>query len=321
MQVYNGIWGVLPIACLYEILTNQTNGADNVIRKYIENKYPLGDFMDIQLYPAFQQAKKGARAQREKPTSETQARLNAENASKNFDRLVTKNFSENDYILTLTYSELPKDSGDATRHFRNFIKRLQRIYKNNGVPLKYVYVTEYGKKGRCHYHMFVSGGVDRDILENAWKKDVCAGYANCRRLQFTTAGIKGITRYVSGGKNEKKEAEKTGFRKWNSSKNLIKPEVKQNKNRFRKRDIEKILSSLDSSEAWEQLYPDYRLAECDRAYYNPINGEYYISARLYKKICNAKKKAPPIIDKFIERREKPHEPKRSSKAQKSYTWA
>ena len=56
-------------------------------------------------------------------------------------------------------------------------------------PLKYIVVTERGKKGgRIHHHITVNGGIDRDELESLWG----LGYANSRRLQFTENGLAGL---------------------------------------------------------------------------------------------------------------------------------
>ncbi len=263
-----------------------------MIHRYIENKYYMNDFLDVQLYPGFRSAKKGHRKQKTRVSSETQRRLNDENASKYFDRLVLLNFRPGDYILDLTYAIDPTSDAEAIKYIQNFMRRLKRIYKSAGAELKYIYVTERGvKNDRYHHHVFLSGGVDRDAIEEAWQfkgngrkrqRLPHSGFANCKRLQFTNIGVAGMTGYVSGRKKDKKEAKKVGFRKWTSSKNLQKPEPKKNQSRLRRRDVEGFFSDCENRRLWEAIYPGYTLAECDRVYYNPVNGEYYISARLYK---------------------------------------
>ncbi len=53
---------------------------------------------------------------------------------------------------------------------RNYIRRIQRLRKKRGLPpLKYIAVTERGKKGgRYHHHITINGGIDRDELESLW---------------------------------------------------------------------------------------------------------------------------------------------------------
>ncbi len=255
-----------------------------MIKKYVENKYYMNDFLDVQIFPAFSTAKKGRRKAKINISSDVQKKLNEENSRKYVDRLVHTNFTNKDFALDLTYAKEPLTAEEAQRHMKNYIRRLQRIYKKAGAALKYIYVTERGvKNGRYHHHLIISGGVSRDEIENAWLCKDYAGRANCDRLQFIVTGIADRVGYISGRKKEKQEAEKVGYRKWTSSKNLVKPEPKQNKSRLRLRDVEEIFAASEYRQMWERLYPGYYFGECGRSYYNELNGGFYISARLYRK--------------------------------------
>ena len=62
---------------------------------------------------------------------------------------------QGDQFNTFTFAE---DIGEeaARKEWRNFIKRVRRYVKKNGLPeLKYVYTLE--KQGRWHIHAVMSG--------------------------------------------------------------------------------------------------------------------------------------------------------------------
>lgn len=249
-------------------------------KKYTENKYIMNDFLDVQIFPSFRTAEKGKRKARFKPSTETQQKLNDENSRKYYDRLIHANFTHNDYHVTLTYRNQPLSHDDARKEMQNFIRRLKSRYKKEGVVLRYVYTTERGlQNGRYHHHIILSGGVERNVIEDAWGKGRC----NCDRLQFTVTGIADLAAYISGRKKEKAVAEKVGYRKWSCSKNLVKPEPKQNKSRLRVREVESLFEDPSNRRIWEKLYPGYFFGDYDRAYYNDVNSGIYLSARLYKK--------------------------------------
>lgn len=262
-------------------------------KKYREVKYEMGAYLDVQIYPVFRQPV-GRRGPRFKPTAETQQRLNRENSIKYVDRLTHKNFRPGDYGIDLTYKTQPTDEHEALKYMQNYIRRLKKLYKAADADMKYIYVTEQGlKNGRFHHHMIISSapGISRDMIENAWQVKYYAGYCNCVRLQFGTTGIAGKIAYIMGRQKEKQEARRCGFRRWNCSKNLVKPEPRKNDSRYSNKTAEALFGDCDNRQAWERLYPEYYFAECDRVYYNPINGGYYISARLYKKRGGANDKA------------------------------
>lgn len=252
-------------------------------KKYREIRYIMGDYLDIQICPVFKNPK-GKRKPRFRPSSEAQERLNEENSFKYVDRLAHTNFGPGDLSLDLTYAVQPATPEEAQRYIQNFFRRLKKHYKAAGIEMKYIYVTERGlKNGRFHHHVIINGGVDRDTIESVWHVKDYAGFANCDRLQFGPTGIAGKIAYITGKKNEKREEKKCGFRRWSSSKNLVRLEPKKSDSRFTNRTAEELFSDCDNRQAWERLYPDYFFAECDKVYYNPVNGGYYLTARMYKK--------------------------------------
>lgn len=173
--------------------------------------YVCGDYMDADIYPVFQPA--GKRRKKCKPTSKIQQRLNQKNAERRITRLVHTNFTGKDIALHLTYTTPPDSPEQAKRDLYNYIRRVKRMRKKLGLPaLKYISCTETGKKsGRVHHHLILSGGMDRDMLEELWGK----GFANSKRLQFGPDGVTGLAHYIV--------KDREFYKRWNCSKNLEQP--------------------------------------------------------------------------------------------------
>lgn len=226
-----------------------------------------GEYMDGDIYPVFQPA--GKRRKRCNPTKEIQQKLNQRNAEKKLTRLAHLNFTEKDLALHLTYrdDEMPESIAEAERILDNFIKRLRRMYKKLVLELKYIRATERGaKNGRIHHHLMISGGVDRDELEELWGK----GFANSKRLQFDDKGITGLAHYMA--------KDRVTFKRWSGSRNLIKPEPDVRDNQFNMGDIEDIIDLIETKNIWgyfETLYPGYELIEASYSR-NEVNLKYYI---------------------------------------------
>lgn len=174
-------------------------------------KYICGDYMDIDIYPVFRT--RGKRGKKCRPTSEIQKKLNQRNAEKRLVRLAHLNFTGEDIALTLTYDTEPGTPEEAQRILYNFFQRIKRKRRKAGLPeLKYISATEQGKRsGRLHHHVIMSGGLDRDVIEQTWGR----GYANSKRLQFGDEGITGLAHYMTKGN--------LLYRRCNCSKNLDQP--------------------------------------------------------------------------------------------------
>ncbi len=245
---------------------------------YREKKYICGDYMDIQIFPVYPTAR--SRGKRKKPTSDVQTRLNAENAKKKLLRLVHTNFKRNDYELTFTYKDehRPDTEDEAKKHIQNFFRRAKRLYKKNGIDLKYIWVMEKAETGNIHFHAFLSGGVDRTTIEELWG----FGYANSQALKFDKNGVAGLVYY------DLKDKPLT-YRRWSCSKNLKKPEERQNDSRVTYSRAKKLYSEAESVSAFMEIYPEYKKTLGDyivsdvSALHNEFNGDYYFSIRLYKR--------------------------------------
>ena len=239
---------------------------------YREKMHKCGNYLEIDIYPVFETAK--GRSKRKKPTSEIQKKLNQRNAERKLTRLLNTNFTKHDIRFDLTYDEwhLPTSPEDAQREMQNFLRRLKRYRKNHGLPeLKYVAVTEVGKRNaRVHHHIVMSGGVDINTLAEIWGR----GYTTAKPLQFNGYGIVGIAKYLV--------KEPILGKRWCASRNLEQPKESQRDGKIPQYQVKELHDSgNDNREYIERLYEGYTLAEC-KPYYNDINGGYYITVLMYK---------------------------------------
>lgn len=241
---------------------------------YREKTYICGDYMDVQIFPVY--AKAGVRRSKAKPTSETQARYNEQNSKRHFTRLVHTNFRPGDIALHLTYSDdyLPETEEQARADVQKFLRRLRRLYRAAENELKYIWVCEKGeKRGRVHHHLILNAGLSRDVIETLWEK----GYANSKRLKFEKNGVSGLTHYMT--------KQTLFFRRWNASKNLLRPIEKTNDYRISGKKAAEMVEFADDSELFEKMYPGYEYSEC-YARGNEINGGKYIYLQLVRKQTN-----------------------------------
>ncbi|MDE6454336.1 MAG: hypothetical protein K2L38_00130, partial [Dysosmobacter sp.] len=238
------------------------------------------EYMDVFIYKVFPQGKpSGGKRIKRKPYTEVQKRLNLRHREEKLRRLLHNNFTPEDLEIHLTYrGEQPESDEEAARNLRNYIRRIQRLRKKLGLPpLKYIAVTERGKRGgRYHHHITVNGGIDRDTLESMWEY----GRANSRRLQFDEKGLAGLGHYIVKSP--------IGGKAWTASKNLVDPEPRKRDGRISERKVRELAKSLESGKKFakfECLYPGWLLSEAE-AFHNDVNGGYYIAARFYKKNTN-----------------------------------
>lgn len=230
-----------------------------------ESIYICGDYMDGDVYPVFQPP--GKRRKRCRPSSAIQARLNQSNAAKKLTRLVHLNFTRDDLALHLTYDDAPADEKQATKDLQNFLRRLKRKYAKVSAELKYITCTEYGtRSGRVHHHLIINSAIDRDEVERLWGH----GYANSKRLQFRDDGVTGLAHYMSKSH--------TFYRRWNSSRNLIRPEAIVSDGDYTLDDAAELARDAEDGIAHaeiEKRYPDFICTDI-YAVKNPINGGFYI---------------------------------------------
>ena len=177
-----------------------------------------GNYAEIEQYTVSSNMRRKHRGEKENISREAQIQLNNKNSKKKLTRLINTNFTKQDLFLTLTYKE---DITEllAKKELAKFIRKVNTYRKKLGLTLlKYISVTETGEKGhrvkRVHHHL-VCSGMSIDELEKLWGN----GRTQSSRLEPDENGFEGLANYLL------KEDKGKHVKKWNQSKNLIKPRV------------------------------------------------------------------------------------------------
>ena len=251
-----------------------------MVRTFIrEKKIFCGDHyreVDIFGYTTAQKnaAARGKRSKKVQESEPKQKNLNDKNARRYFVQLGNLNFGDDPEALhvTATYSakHLPRTVEAAEKEVSNYLRRVAYARKKEGLPpLKYILVTAYttarnsGKPTRIHHHIVMNGGLDRDVVEELWrkrkrkgqKKGDRIGYCNADRLQASDDGIAALCNYLvkqAGGK-----------KRWTSSHNLERPTSRTNDGKYNRRQIEKWARERPGREFWEKKYPGWTLTDSD----------------------------------------------------------
>lgn len=246
---------------------------------YREKKIYSGNMLEVEIYPITFQERKQSRRKKNKQSLPKQKNLNDKNAKKHLIRLLNTNFTDKDLSVTLTYDNknLPKSEEEARKDVVNFLRRVKRYLKKNNLPdLKYIAVIEYreqkeGKKAiRLHHHIVMSGDIDRDKVEELWKK----GRANADRLKADEFGYEGLARYIT--KDPK------GHKRWTQSKNLKQPIISVNDYKYSRRKVEELARCQGDRQEFESIYENYLFRDY-KVEINDITAGTYLYIKMQRK--------------------------------------
>lgn len=220
------------------------------MREYVRQHITdCGDYARVNLYPVRPVSRK--RGAKRLPTSEVQERLNAQNSAHRLSDLIHVNFTPDDIALHLTYSDehKPETVKDAQRQVYNYMRRLGRLWsKKTGADksaFKWIVVTEQSSTGRIHHHAIISGGLTMEELSDKWG----LGHTSTRTLEFDETGLVGLATYITKSR--------TSYRRWQASKNLQKPAVRENDYKIRKKDVRYIRDNPQDEWFVSQLHDGY----------------------------------------------------------------
>ena len=203
---------------------------------YREKIYPLGDSIEHELCYAGKYGSKGEkRAPKKKATPEQIKKQNLWIKTNYLRRLIILNFIAYDFFCTLKYPRgTRKPIEEVQNDVKKFIDRLRSPYKRAGVPLKYIYRIEIGKRGGIHIHIILKrlpDGGDK-LIQEKW----FLGRVNFTNL-YDTGGYADLAEYMAKEPPEEmegqlslfSEAEKKKLVSYVPSRNLDKPipEIKE----------------------------------------------------------------------------------------------
>lgn len=237
------------------------------------------ELLDVRIFPITIKEKNQSRKQKTRETAPKQKSLNDKRSKEYFTRLVHCNFDQSDYVIHATFTDdkRPLSNDDIDKEFKNYIKRINRRRKKEGLEnARYIAVTE-GVKGSAnvHFHIIIDGDLNRDILEDLWNG---RGFVNVDRLQINEEGLTALIKYMT-------KEDKNNSKKWRPSLNLKKPKIEVNDSRFKKRKVLNMLNNHPSREELENLYPGYSLTYY-KMNYNQEYGNVYIDIKLRKYVKN-----------------------------------
>ncbi len=271
---------------------------------YATKEIRSGEQLEIEIYPEFTrrdaaQILSGYRLK--KDNRKAMNNLNDKNSRKACERIINANFETNDIWMTLTYrnSDLPHDFEKAQRNIQNYMRKINYWRKKDGLPnAKYVYITEWleaegddkasentgrkyskrkkaSNKIRCHHHVVIDGAMSMDRLEELWKH----GSRNeTRRLSKDEYGLSGMANYIT------KQPRRKHIKKWCASKGLEQPQENKNHYKFNRKKVENMVRDHSMIQTYmEKWYsPKGYIFTDAKIYYNEVNAQFYISARMRK---------------------------------------
>ena len=183
---------------------------------YIKNTWNLKRVIQVEKVYSGRYGKRIPHEKKRNPTPEDVKRINERNLVKKLQRLILCNFEEGDYHITLTYrDENRPDEEGANKELKKFISKLQRWYKKQGSELKYIKVTEKGKK-KIHHHILINQieGCLKKIRE-IWKGGIYPS------IMYGEGNFEQLADYLV--KETKKARKEGGELAYSPSRNLEKP--------------------------------------------------------------------------------------------------
>lgn len=222
-----------------------------------------GDTLVAEIYPAWGRETRGqVRAAKKNLTPERIRRYNTERAKFRLQLLMDQNFKAGDLNLTLTYTDVPEER-NARKDVRNFLDRIRRTRERRGLPeLKYIYSLEDerdGRKKQLHCHIVMNGGIDREEVEEIWRKGSKArGFANCDNLQPDREGLRKLAFYIYD-QNRGKEQSK-GKRHYSCSKNLTEPKTRNSMSKVSNAKVRRMARDFNAiaPAIMEKVYPGFQ---------------------------------------------------------------
>lgn len=285
---YEGLFDVLPPetqTLMDDFWKTEATAARIGTMAYRTQTTKAGTRLEAEVYPIFgRQAEQTARAGRERMTPERQQQLNTRRSKRWLVLLMENNFRvEEDIHVTLTYAGEEPDYLRVKKDVRNFLERIKRLREKRHLPdLKYIYAIGRDADQRIHCHCVMNGGIERDELEEIWKKGnkrrkYKHGVANAYRLQEYGKGLQGIANYLYK-QNEKARdrGERFHMHMWCASKNLKKPRVRTSDTKMSNRKVKMIATNFQNmaKEIMERVYPGYSLEDCRVLFSDIVEGVY-----------------------------------------------
>ena len=163
------------------------------------------------------------RSEKKKETTEQQQKVNDRQLARKLTYLLNANFDNTSRLVTFSYkAECRPDTETMKRQKRELLKKMRKVYKDEGKTLKYVEVAEVGERGAMHIHMVIND-IDMRKIEKLWNY----GFVTSKTLDKSGQYRKLAEYFIKYYQKTRKTAEKVQSKAYNCSRNLKRPEPKK----------------------------------------------------------------------------------------------
>ena len=153
---------------------------------YMESICRAGKTKIVWKYHCYHAGKPGEkRKKKTNKTKESQQKVNDRQTERRLTGILNENFDGSSWYVTWSYREdlRPKDIEELKLQISQLLRDLRKLYKKEGLVLRYVWTAEVGKRGAVHIHMVLSE-IDARKLRGIWKYGYVTmkqiGRASCR---------------------------------------------------------------------------------------------------------------------------------------------
>lgn len=189
---------------------------------YIKSVCKAGKTKEIAKYYTRRFQPKGEkRNPKEKATSEKQKKVNDRQLVRKLTRILNENFDGTSRYVTFSYSKdnRPPDVETLLAQIRELLKKMRKVYKEEGQALMYVETAEVGSRGAAHIHMVIND-IDMRKIEKLWKY----GYVSSKPLDDSGQYRKLAEYFIKYYQKTKETNEQIQKKAYNCSRNLKRPE-------------------------------------------------------------------------------------------------
>jgi len=187
---------------------------------YIKSVCRAGRTKEIAKYYTWRyQPERKQRREKLNKTTETQQKINDRQTEQKLTRIMNANFDDSSWYVTFSYTkENRPDSETLKRHKRKLLSDLRKIYKENGLELKYIETAEIGKRGAAHLHMVITD-IDIRCVKKLWNY----GYVHAIPLDNSGQYRKLASYFIKYYQKTRGTDEQLQKKAYNCSRNLKRP--------------------------------------------------------------------------------------------------
>lgn len=112
---------------------------------------------------------KKKRSPKKNETTDAQKKVNDRQLERKLTALLNANFNGECWYITFDYDpkKRPQTIAELKNHENKLLRELRKVYKKQGLILKYIWTAEVGPRGGAHIHMVVSP-IDARLLRDVW---------------------------------------------------------------------------------------------------------------------------------------------------------